>query len=320
MENRAHAFWAGLFTVVLGIVVVGVLLWLRRDTTEHVPYEIVTRGSVGGLSQDAAVRYRGIAVGRVVDIHFDKQVPGQIVIRIAVDRQAPITASTYASLSFQGVTGRSFVQLDDNGADPRPLLSDDAHVARLPLKSGLIEQLQQRGVALLDQAQVIANEMQAMLGADSRHQLLATAASLQQAASGVAALSRNLEPVARALPTTMKHLDQALASTSRLANSLDDPRGPLLRNVERMGAAADRASTAVGNLDRTVADVAARVSYDTLPRVDALSDDVRTAARSIERASDSFQSNPRGLIFGAPAAPAGPGEAGFVWPQAPGAR
>ncbi|HXZ10101.1 MAG TPA: MCE family protein, partial [Paraburkholderia sp.] len=63
-----------------------------------------------------------------------------------------------------------------------------------------------------------------------------------------------------------------------------------------------------------VQDLSARVGYDTLPRVSALSEDVRSAAQSIERASDTFSANPRSVLFGAAPAAPGPGEPGFVWP------
>lgn len=73
-----------------------------------------------GLFTDAAVRYRGLGVGKVESIRFDKSHPGQIRIRILVDQNAPMTHSTFATLGFQGVTGIAFVQLDDTGTLIRP--------------------------------------------------------------------------------------------------------------------------------------------------------------------------------------------------------
>jgi phospholipid/cholesterol/gamma-HCH transport system substrate-binding protein len=58
------------------------------------------------------------------------------------------------------------------------------------------------------------------------------------------------------------------------------------------------------------------VGYDTLPRVNSLAEDVRSAARSVDRAADTFSTNPRGVLFGAPKSAPGPGEAGFTWPAA----
>ena len=40
-------------------------LWLNRDRVERVPYEIATKLSIPGLNPQAAVRYRGLDVGKV---------------------------------------------------------------------------------------------------------------------------------------------------------------------------------------------------------------------------------------------------------------
>ena len=62
--------------------------------------------------------------------------------------------------------------------------------------------------------------------------------------------------------------------------------------------------------------LSARVGYDTLPRVNSLADDVRSAVRSVDRAADTFSTAPNSVLFGAPRAAPGPGEPGFVWPAA----
>ena len=118
MENKSHAFWAGLFTVVL-VVAIGIAAFLFNvDRSVREPYDLIARTNVTGLFTDAAVRYRGLDVGKVQSIKFDHDHPGQILIRILVDRNAPITHSTFGSLGFQGVTGIAFIQLDDTGTDP----------------------------------------------------------------------------------------------------------------------------------------------------------------------------------------------------------
>ncbi len=105
MENKSHAFWAGLFTVALLLAIGAAAFFFNVDRTVRVPYDLIARTNVTGLYTDAAVRYRGLDVGKVQSIHFDRQHPGQIVIRILVDKNAPITQSTFGSLGLQGVTG-----------------------------------------------------------------------------------------------------------------------------------------------------------------------------------------------------------------------
>ncbi|WP_133649977.1 MlaD family protein [Paraburkholderia flava] len=316
MENKSHAFWAGLFTVGLLVAIALAAFLFNVDRSVRVPYDLIARTNVTGLYTDAAVRYRGLDVGKVQSIHFDRSHPGQIVIRIMVDTHAPITRSTFGSLGFQGVTGIAFIQLDDTGHDPEPLPSSLKSVAQLPMHPGLLDQLQERGDVLLRQLEKVAGDVDALLSDDMRKQLFATAASLQHAADGVTTLSQQMGPTVGKLPATLNQLDSTLASTNQLITSLNRPDGPFEMNLNKVGTAAQQAGVALGAMDSTLQELSARVSYDTLPRVNALSEDVRSAARSVDKAADSFSSNPRSVLFGAPRSAPGPGEPGFAWPGA----
>src|SRR3954469_18233950 len=133
MENKAHALAAGIFVLVAAALLVVLAAWLTRDTGQRDPYEISTRESISGLQPQAAVRYRGVDVGKVDSIGFDPKAQGNVLIRIEVDSQAPITKDTFATLGYQGVTGLAFVQLDDDGHPAAKLEGDDNRPPRIPL-------------------------------------------------------------------------------------------------------------------------------------------------------------------------------------------
>ena len=152
MENKAHAFLAGLFTIGLAIFMGLAVMWFNRDQTVRVPYEVVTRSTVNGLNPQASVKYRGLDVGKVDSIRFDDKVPGQIVVRVLVDKDAPITTTTYGRLAYQGVTGLAYVQLDDRGFDnsqharsPVRLATSQKDPARIRMDAGFLDELDKRG-------------------------------------------------------------------------------------------------------------------------------------------------------------------------------
>ncbi|HEX3380322.1 MAG TPA: MlaD family protein [Paraburkholderia sp.] len=316
MENKAYAFWAGLFTVVLTAAIALAAYLFNVDRTVRVPYDLIARTNVTGLYADAAVRFRGLDVGRVQSIKFDPTHPGQILIRIMVDVHAPITHSTFGSLGLQGVTGIAFIQLDDTGRDLTPLPSSAQQVAQLPMRPGLFDQLQQRGDVLLRKLERVTDNVNAMLSPEMVAQLHDTAASIEQAASGVATLTRQMGPVAARLPGTIDQLNRTLASTNQMITGLSRPDGPFESNLNKVGTAAQQAGDALAQMNVSLQDLSARVGYETLPRVDSLTEDVRSAAQSIDRAADTFSTNPRSVLFGAPRPAPGPGEAGFTWPAA----
>jgi phospholipid/cholesterol/gamma-HCH transport system substrate-binding protein len=319
MENKAHAFWAGAFTLGLLAAIALAVFFFSASHAVRVPYDLISRSSVTGLYPDAAVRYRGLDVGKVQSIMFDPHHPGQIRIRVLVDQKAPMTRSTFGTLALQGVTGIAFVQLDDNGIDLAPLPSSEKHVAEIPLRPGLLDQLQRRGDALLRKLDNIASDVDEMLDEDNRKQLMATVTSLQQAASSVNALAQQLQPTTQRLPGAVADLQKTLQSTNQLITSMNRPDGPFQTNLNKAGTAAAQAGQALTSIDESIQQLSARVGYDTLPRVDSLTDDVRSAMRSVDKAADSFSSSPSSLRFGGAPRPApGPGEPGFAWPAGAG--
>ncbi|RDU99961.1 MlaD family protein [Trinickia dinghuensis] len=320
MENKSHAFWAGLFTIGLGLVIALAVFWFNLDRTVRIPYDLISHTNVTGLSTDADVRYRGLEVGKVESIRFDRAHPGTIVIRILVDKNAPITRSTFGSLGLQGVTGIAFVQLDDTGTDLAPVPTSAKHVAQLPMRPGLLDQLQVRGDALLHEMQNVAVQADAMLSDQTRAQLMATALSLQHTADAVTQLAQEAKPAMMQLPGTMNELSRTLASTNALVTQLSASNGPLVSNLNKAGAAADRAGAALSTMNASLQEMSARLDYETLPRMNALATDVSGAARAVDRAADVFSTSPRSLLFGVGRAQPGPGEPGFAWPAAAGVK
>jgi phospholipid/cholesterol/gamma-HCH transport system substrate-binding protein len=214
------------------------------------------------------------------------------------------------------VTGIAFIQLDDTGRDTTPLGSSEKQVAQLPMRPGLLDQLQQRGDILLRKLERIADDVNDVLSPEMRDQLMGTAASLQHAADGVTELTKQMVPAAGKLPQTIDQLNRTLASTNQLITGLNRPDGPFESNLNKVGTAAQQAGDALTAMNVSVQDLSARVSYDTLPRVNSLADDVRSAVRSVDRAADTFSTSPRSVLFGAPPVAPGPGEPGFTWPAA----
>ncbi|WP_109480011.1 MlaD family protein [Paraburkholderia sp. C35] len=320
MENKSHAFWAGLFTVVMVVAIAVAAFLFNVDRSVRIPFDLIARTNVTGLYPDAAVRYRGLDVGKVQSIKFDHSHPGQILIRILVDKNAPITHSTFGTLGLQGVTGLAFIQLDDTGKDLAPLTSSVKDVAQLPMRPGLFDQLQARGDILLRQIEKTVRDVDAMLSPEMRDQLIATASSLQHAADGVTTLTGQLGPTVSKLPDTINQLDQTLASTNRMITNLNRPDGPFVGTLNKVGTAAQQAGDALTAMNSTLQDISSRVGYDTLPRVNSLAEDVRSAVRAVDRAANTFDEAPNSVLFGAPRPAPGPGEPGFVWPAGDAAK
>lgn len=316
MENKAHALAAGAFVLGLIAALVALVVWFTRDNTVRNVYELSTRDAVSGLQPQAQVRYRGISVGKVTSIDFDPKTKGNVRVRITVDERVPLTTSSFATLSYQGVTGLAFIALDDEGESPVALKPDNNNPPRIPLKPSMLAKLQDRGEEIIDQVEEVTKRANALL-ADANQKRVADALENIAAASASAntllkqldnTVKTGLNPTLAAMPETLSTVKKAAGDVSRVANNfnstvgkLNAPDGP----VERLSEGTKALAQAVDSFNAA-----------TLPRVNRVADDTAHAVRRLGRAADSINDNPQSLLFGNGGAAAGPGEPGFVAPAA----
>lgn len=316
MENKAHAFLAGLFTIGLAIFIGLAVMWFNRDQTVRLPYEVVTRSTVNGLNPQAAVKYRGLDVGKVDSIRFDDKVPGQIVVRVLVDKDAPITTTTYGRLAYQGVTGLAYVQLDDRGFDnskrmpnPEHLATSEKNPARIRMEAGFLDELDKRGDQMLSKLDQTLSSLSTMFDDEHRQQITASLQSFQKTMDAYSTLAQQAEPTMRKLPQIADNLDSTLVATRKLTQSLSDPKGPLMGTLAGAGA---NLTTATQSM-QSAANV---LTYETLPQLNGFAREARQAVRGFDHAVTDFNARPQSVLFGpAPGVP-GPGESGFTAPAA----
>lgn len=313
MENRSHALMTGIFTIALLAATILVGLWFNRDKTELVPYEIVTTQSIPGLNPQATVRYRGLEVGRVDEIVFDPRVTGQILIRLSVDAASPITSTTFATLGYQGVTGIAFIQLDDERTGSPRLATGGERIARIPLRPGLLDQLEDRGLAILEKAEKVTASLDELLSEDNRAKMVGAFESVDRAADAYAAIPQRLDPVIDQLPALMSKVNRSMDSVDTLATSATS----MTRNYDQLATRLQAPDGPIERLNTTIGALGAATSeleLETLPHVVRMTDEARASLRAVRRTANSFSDRPQSILFGTPGDAPGPGEPGFVPP------
>lgn len=320
MENKAHAFAAGVFVLAVTALLVGMVMWLMRDTVSTSRYEMTTTDAVTGLQPQAAVRFKGVAVGKVTNIDFDPDKPGNVLVELAVDRNAPVTQSTFATLAFQGVTGLSFVQLNDDGSSSAAPVAGPNGVPRIPLKPNALGQLQDMASDLVEKVGRATDRVNQMLGPDNQAALSSALTELGAAAKSVNQLASHtdktiqgiqLEGLIRQTSGTLATIDKAAAQVRVTAANLDTTVGELGQGVQRV--------TGPGGVVDRMSEGASTVTSTTLPRIQNLTEDASRTIRRLDRIANALSENPQAFIYGSGTVPPGPGEPGFQAPAtAPG--
>ena len=323
MENKAHALAAGAFVLGLIAALVALVVWFTRDNTVRNIYELSTRDAVSGLQPQAMVRYRGIAVGKVASIDFDPKVKGNVRVRITVDERVPLTTSSFATLSYQGVTGLAFIALDDKGESQTPLPPNNDDPPRIPLKPSMLAQLQDRGEAIIGQIEEVTKRANTLLGDPNQKRIADALESIAQATASANQLTRSLDN------TVKNGLNPALAALPPLIERTRDTMGTVKAAASDVSRVANNANTTVTRLNakdgpmerlgdgtRALAQAVDSFNAATLPRVNRVADDTSRAVRRLGRTADSINDNPQSLLFGNGGVAAGPGEPGFSAPAA----
>ncbi|MBC7405063.1 MAG: MCE family protein [Cytophaga sp.] len=311
MESRSHALMAGFFTIALAILTTVFAVWLGKDNILRTPYVIATKLSVAGLNLQAAVRYKGIKVGNVTDIDFDDKNPGQILLRLDILADTPVTATTFAILGYQGVTGIAYVQLDEDVKTSTPQIKNDEQIIFIPLRPGLMQNLEQRGMAVLSQTEELSLRLNMLLDKNNQQSLISAIDNIGRAAAAWETIPGKLNPVLNALPSLVEQTRSSVdafkafsVNATKTSNNISDLTTSLKGN-----------DGAFAKLNGNMEQIGNSLTLDTLPSINTLSREARTSIRSINRAAETLNERPQSILFGNTAISPGPGEAGFVAPK-----
>ena len=318
MENKAHAMIAGAFVLVLTALLALLAVWLLRDNSQRDIYEMSTAEVISGLQPQAAVSFRGVPVGKVELIGFDSKIKGNVLVRVSVDRAAPVTKSVFATVASQGVTGLAYIQLDDSGESAERLLPNDASPPRIPLRAGGLDKLLKQSEAIVKQLDQASRSLNKLLGDDNQQRISATLDQVGQAGASVSQLSTSVQRILNAqlgpervnIPAFVKNADAAVVSlqrTSEQANATVADIGATARRLNEKDGPLDKLSEGATALSAGVETFSAA----TLPKLGEVADETARAMRQLRRTVTAVDDNPQALIFGNGHPQPGPGEPGF---------
>ena len=287
MENKSHAFIAGLFTVCLVTTALLIVWFLNMDRTVKMPYMIATNMSIPGLNPQATVRFRGMDVGKVTNIQFNPKEPGEILIYFEVKETTPMTESTYATLTYQGVTGIASIELNDDETSDVKLVTSAENPAHVELRSSLLNELQERGLDILKQVQSVSNQLTVLFNEKNRETMVRSFENISKAAAAWEKVGKGLEPTVNQLPETTEEARKALVSINEASKDV-------------------KALTQKAN-----ALMESDVDSDTVHRLDTLAEDAKTTLYNVNKVLEQYKQRPSGLLFGAKGPAPGPGEPRF---------
>ena len=312
MENRSYTIAAGLFVLLLIALLIGGILWFdERGHLRGIPYDLISSSSVAGLTIGASVRLRGVEIGQVQSIGFDANDPAKIRVRITVDPKFHIFKGSCGTLSYQGLSGNAYVELDFPNEEREVLASSLPVPAQIPLRRSSWAALPDTGERFLTTFTGTLKRVDSVLTPDNSQQLSRLLTRLTAAAEGVTVIAHDLQPAVKRVGTVVTDADETLRSAHKTLRDLDT----LVADARTHFGALDVAGEGVRQTGLAARGVQQALVLDTLPRLNQLLSGLSQNSDTLQEFLQQLKEQPQSVLFGAQPRPPGPGENGFSAPR-----
>ena len=322
MENKVNLPIVGAFVIVLMVAMIAAVLWLASGTYQrkaYDPYETYMTESVSGLNLNAAVRYRGVEVGRVRRIMLAPGNVEQVRLTLDIERGTPVKTDTVATLQTQGLTGIAYVELKGGRKDsPALQASPGQEVPVIASGPSFFERLETATPVLMASLARTVDSLNSVLDETNRTALRSTLADLavltQTLAKRSAAIDAALANTALAmdhvarfgaqLPQVAQRFDRSAEALERMATDVSGASASARNTLDSARGALDSVRS---TLDGSRADVA-QFTGGALPETRELVLELRGLTATMHRVVDEVERNPGVLLQGRRAIKRGPGE------------
>jgi phospholipid/cholesterol/gamma-HCH transport system substrate-binding protein len=302
MGKRVNPALIGAFVLgALALTIVAVVVWgSGRFLGKAYNYVCYFPGSVNGLNIGAPVKFRGVQVGEVTEVHLRyKQVRGDprvpVFLKLDDDRirelgaeqgaarevmQDYVTRGMRARLqTLSIVTGVLYVDFDLLPGSPLVLVqAEDAPVPELPTLPTPLEEMTKSVSEVLAELRTI---------------------DFERIGKGVEEVIANVNGVIGKpeLRRAVAALPDLVADAKRLVSHLDERTGPVLVSARGTSEEARRAAE---SLRATIDDIHALVAPDSALAVGLTRTvgDLGQAARALRDLADYLERNPNSVVFG----------------------
>jgi phospholipid/cholesterol/gamma-HCH transport system substrate-binding protein len=293
MEREANYTAVGAFVLLIATMAGLFVYWYAgsSDARDYVRYEIYFEGSVSGLNRGSTVRYLGVEVGRVVAIRIDKRAADRVQVIADIDANTPISQDTLASLSLQGVTGLLYIDLLAN-ADPKRRM-DPVPSAQYPV----IDSVRSNFDLFLASLPDLVGRASQVLSDENIESFSRMLASLEKSANALPKTMEGAGEVVAELRSTIVDVRAAAVS----ARQLLETSGPELSAAsERVRQISENLARTTASLDRLMNDHREDLGLflrDSLPEMERLLRDSRSAAQEFRELSRSLKADPSQLLY-----------------------
>ena len=333
METRPNYLIVGGFVLVIVAGLIGFIAWIVKADieTEYDYYHTYFTGSVSGLSELSEVRYRGVPVGRVVDVGIDEDNVERVEVLLELESGTPIKEDSVASVEMQGITGLSYV-LISGGHHESPKLVPKAG-EEYPVMASQQSRLQEifaDAPDLINRAILLIDSATRLLSDENVEAVTTTLANVRDISTEMRETSGRIDTFLDDVTFTSAELrgtatelrGEATVLAGRADETLVAARDMLQEVQQQAASLGDNAGLAIGDARLLMADLRetatslgetgdminemidenrepiADFTQDGLYEFASLIDEMRILVSSLTRIAEQLEADPSGYLFG----------------------
>jgi phospholipid/cholesterol/gamma-HCH transport system substrate-binding protein len=205
MEKGAHYFLVGIFVSISLAALTGFIIWLMaggRHTRHPDHYTVYFTDPVSGLEEGGAVEYKGVEVGKIMELRLTPGRPELVKVDVEVDNKTPVRAGTKVALEMRGITGLVSLQMVTEPGDNRPPERRDGE------KYPVLEGAGSQWAKAMQDLPLITKQMKEVSGKINAFLNKKNMTSLDQSVSNVEQMSREMQGMAESIRRTSEKLNQ----------------------------------------------------------------------------------------------------------------
>lgn len=320
MEPKVNYVLVGLFVVLLGLTLAGVVVWLGKGDYRGVydRYYAYMHESVAGLSVDGTVKYRGVEVGRVKEIILNPENPEEVRLTLDIVRGTPVKEDTVAVLETQGLTGLATVNLTKGSRESPPLTAKEGELYPVirtgpslffRLDMALSRLLAEQSLTkLIDHLSGLAGDARSVVDEENRAALKQIVNDLATVVHTLAERSGRVDQGVTKAAETAENLATMTKTMNEQVPALLDRIGKSAAALQAMTEEMARTGQVVGAVVNETRPNLEQFSRRTLDETGLLVTELRQLTSTLNRVAQDLEREPNALVFGRTPRSKGPGE------------
>lgn len=322
MESKVNYTLVGAFVLVMFSALIAFAFWLGKyndRANTYVRYKVYLTESAAGLAPEAAVKFNGVDVGKVVSIRINPQNSEEIELTLKVKKETPIRSDSTATLKFFGITGLAFIEIK-GGSRMSPLIftSDDT-IAVIPTSPSLIKRLDETLSAVVTKLSDTLDRTNTIMNAQNTKNFSDTLSNLKTVTQNINGYQSEIDTLLKNSIQTGQHIDQTMIKVGDSANTIkgtmetfkvtmNERLSPTMKSWEatskKTNALLEKIDTAMNRGDYDLQAIAASSTVE----LNELLSQSRVLQNEIEFTLKSLRESPSDLLFKQSKPNLGPGE------------